>query len=180
MYQTTSTQNGSWYLPQWLTQLSYCVSVLVAVAIGCLYWIVLTLPTGWKWPLHSALSLYDLWNWLTYLMEQSPSSEANQSLHLVKNSPHFYGTRSFFTVLTSACHLSLSWANSIQSPQPPPTSSRSIYILSSHLRLGLPSGLFPSGFPTNTLCTTLSSPIRATGLTQLSVLNVTTHTILHS
>ena len=28
-------------------------------------------------------------------------------------------------------------------------------ILSSHLHLGLPNGLFPSGFPTNTLCTPL-------------------------
>ena len=38
--------------------------------------------------------------------------------------------------------------NSIQSPQPLPTSSRSILILSCHLRLGLPNDLFPSGFPT--------------------------------
>ena len=45
---------------------------------------------------------------------------------------------------------------------PHPTSWRSILILSTHLRLGLPSGLFPSGFPTNTLYTPLSSPIRPT------------------
>jgi hypothetical protein len=33
-----------------------------------------------------------------------------------------------------------------------------ILILSTHLRLGLPNGLFPSGFPTKTLYTPLSSP----------------------
>jgi hypothetical protein len=38
---------------------------------------------------------------------------------------------------------------------PPPTSWRSILILSSHLSLSLPNGLFPSGFPTRTLCTPL-------------------------
>jgi hypothetical protein len=55
-----------------------------------------------------------------------------------RNSPHFYGTRSFFIVLTRARHLSLSWADSSQSPQ-------FILILSSHLGLGLPNGLFPPG-----------------------------------
>jgi hypothetical protein len=38
----------------------------------------------------------------------------------------------------------------------------SILILSTHLRLGLPSGLFLSGFPTNILYAFLISPIRAT------------------
>jgi hypothetical protein len=34
----------------------------------------------------------------------------------------------------------------------------SIFILSTHLCLGLPSGLFPSGLPTNILCAVLFSP----------------------
>ena len=93
-----------------------------------------------------------------YSMEQSLSWEANRlNLQLIKKFPAFYGTRKFITVLTIARHLSLSWANPIQSPQPLPTSWGSILIFSSHLRLGLPNGLFPSGFPTKTLCTPLPS-----------------------
>ena len=92
--------------------------------------------------------------------------------------PRIYGTRKSLTVPTSVRHLSLSWANSIQSPRPPPTSWRSILILYSHLQLGLPNGLLPSGFPTNTLCTSLSSPMCATCHAHLIRLDFTTRTIL--
>ena len=52
-------------------------------------------------------------------------------------------------------------------------------ILSSHLRLGLPSGFFPSGFPTKSLYTSLTSPIRATcPPTQLIPLDFITRAIL--
>ena len=77
-------------------------------------------------------------------------------LQLVKKLPAFHGTRRFITTLTSVRHLSLSWASPIQSIYTHSTSWRSILILSAHLRLGLPSGLLPSSFPTKTLYTPLS------------------------
>ena len=83
-------------------------------------------------------------------------------LQLVKKFPAFHGTPRFITALTIVRHLSLSWASPIQSIYPHTTSWRSILILSTHLRQGLPSGLFPSSFPTKTLYTPLSSRIRAT------------------
>ena len=66
-------------------------------------------------------------------------------LQPVKKFPAFYGTRRFITALTSVRHLSLSCTSQIQSTYPHPTPWRSILILSTRLRLGLPSGLFPYG-----------------------------------
>ena len=118
------------------------------------------------------LLTYLLIPWCRVLLEKLTS------LQLVKKFPAFHGTRRFISALTSVRHLSLSWASPIQSIYPHPTSWRSILILSTHLRLGLPSDLLPSGFPTKTLYAPLSSPIRATCPTHLILLDFITRTIL--
>ena len=118
------------------------------------------------------LLTYLLTPWCRVLLEKLTG------LQLVKKFPAFHGTRRFITPLTSVRHLSLSWASTIQSIYPHPTSWRSILILSTHLCLVLPSGVFPSGFPTKTLYTPLSSPIRATCPAHLILLDFITRTML--
>ena len=96
-------------------------------------------------------------------------------LQLVKKFPDFYGNRRFIVAYKSARHLLLSWTSSIQYMPPHSTSH---LILSSYLRLGLPSGLFPSGFPTKTLYTALLSFIQATCTTHLILLDFIARKIL--
>jgi hypothetical protein len=96
---------------------------------------VFTVVDSWWWTERPSercrvLLTYLLTPWSRVLLEKlTVNFAASQEI------PHIYGTRKFLTVPTSARHLSLSWANSIQSPQPTPTSWRSILILSSHCRV---------------------------------------------
>ena len=114
---------------------------------------------------------------LTYLLTPWYRVHLEQltGLQPVKKFPAFHGTRRFITALTSVRNLSLSWASPIQSIYPHPTYCRSILILSTNLRLGLPSGLLPSGSPTKTLYTPLSSPIRATCPAHLQYVYYSSH-----
>jgi hypothetical protein len=83
---------------------------------------------------YSLINCYALITWnrtLTYLL--TPWSRVLlQKLtgsQIVKKYPIFYGRWRFITPFTSARHLSLSWARSIQSMSPHPTSQRSNFNL---------------------------------------------------
>ena len=76
-----------------------------------------------------------------------------------------------------ARHLSLSWAKSIQSMSAIPLPQDLSKYYPPHLRQGLPSGLFPTGFLTKTLYTPLPSRIRAICPTSLILLDLIIRTI---
>jgi hypothetical protein len=80
---------------------------------------------------------------------------------IVNKFPSFYRIQMFITVFTTARHWPLSCVRWIQSTLFHPISQRSILILFFHRRLGLPSGLFPSGFPIKILNAFLIFPMRA-------------------
>jgi len=117
------------------------------------------------------LLTYLLTPWCRVLLEKLTG------LLLVKKFPAFHGTRRFITALTCVRHLSLFWASPIQSIYQHSTSWRSILILSTHLRLGLPSGLFPSGFPTKTLIIRNTYCFSTSAMVSRTRLNITTHVL---
>jgi hypothetical protein len=133
-----SVKYWSWFSPQIPTEIFFIPGTITRNVIinlnrsSCTVPIVLV-RLYWKLNFLDRVFKNKLTPW-SRVLEKLTGSAVSQEI------PRIFGTRRFLTVLTSARHLSLSWANSIQSPQPPLTSWRSILILSSHLRLGLPNG----------------------------------------
>ena len=83
-------------------------------------------PLTWRRTSFSSFNTYLLTPRSTVLLKTLTGSQ------LLKKSPAFYGTRRFITAFTSACHLSLSRASSIQSIPPS-------HFLKIHLNIILPS-----------------------------------------
>jgi hypothetical protein len=106
-------------------------------------------------------------------MEQRPSWEAN-SFSASQEIPRIlWNPEVHYRIHKSPppVHI-LSQLNPVHTPHP--TSWRSVLILSSHLRLGLPSGRLPSGLPTKILYAPRFSRIHATCPAHLILLDLIT------
>ena len=116
--------------------------------------------------LHLVHTLHNIWqirgmrtDWLSNQptnqpatsMAYSPSQDASRS-SASQHIPCILCNLRLISLFTRAHHLSLYWLISVKFMLSHPTSLRFTLILSSHLPLGLPSGLFLSGFPTKILC----------------------------
>ena len=94
-------------------------------------------------------------------MEQSPSWVANRFLASKEIPRILWNPEVLHRVYRSPPPLPiLSQINLVQATPPPHSTSWSSILISSHIRLGLPSGLFPSGFPHKT--PVFTSPIAHT------------------
>jgi hypothetical protein len=93
-------------------------------------------------------------------MELSPSLEA-VNCAAPQELPNILWKPKVHYIVHESPLQALSWVRSIQSKPSHHVRLRSILRLLSHIRLGLPSGLFSSGFPINILYAFIYSPIRA-------------------
>ena len=141
------------------------------------------LHLGWRVACNQQYLTYLLTDLLTYLftylftysMEQNSSWEANRSAASPEIPCILWNPKVHCRI--HKCPLPVPILSQ-HDPVHTPTSWWSILILSSHVRLGLPSGLFPSGFPTKTLYTPLLSPVRATCPAHLILLDFIARNIL--
>jgi len=112
-------------------------------------------PWTFSYPTCSQVTVLN--NVFTYSMEQSPSWKANRFSASQQIPPILWNPKVHYRVYKYPPLVSIvSQLNPVHAPLP--TSWKSILILTSHLRLGHSSGLFPSGFPTKTMYTPLLSP----------------------
>ena len=88
---------------------------------------------------------YLLTPWSRVLLEKLTGSAASQEIPRILWNPKVHDR-------IHKCTPPVPILSQLHPVSTPPTSWRSILKMSSHLRLGLPNCLFPSGFPTRTLC----------------------------
>jgi hypothetical protein len=86
-------------------------------------------------------------------MNHLNNNSMKQSPQLGKKLSKFYRALRFITKLTRTTQCSHSEPERVKSTRLQPISLRSYLILSSHLPLRLPIGLFRTAFPTKTACT---------------------------
>ena len=117
--------------------------------------------------------LYLITYLLTYSMEQRPTREANRFSASQETTRILWKLKVHYRI--HKCPPSVPILSQLD-PVHAPTSH--FLILSSHLRLGLPSGYSSSDFPIKTLYTLFPSPIRVTCPAHLILLDLIARTIL--
>ena len=97
------------------------------------------------------LLLHTSYTWLTTCMEWNPF-EKLIVLQVVKKLPTLYGTWRFITILTTACHLFVSWIVWIQSSLP------ILFFFKIHFNIILPYACVVQGFLTEVILNYFSNP----------------------